>query len=353
MNNIVNSNHKTESILSKLVNYFIIISFLFPRGYAEFDATYKMIFTCCIWISTLIIWIQFFLIHFKFTIKKDSLSIINYFIALIVITFLIRGLSITGYQRLITYPSICLFTIYNLKKNPKSFLNTVNNVVVVLLILNQLVLRNFFSQQYHITFLGHVQMISQLGVLSIFCALIFWMMFHERKKRTIFIVILSVFTMITTDASSAVISAIILCIFAFLYKLRIYRFLTYNSKVYIIIGMIFSGVIVFLSVINNLNYNNEISFLDFSGRSFVWIDALSKIRSNIIFGHGLEGVLLDVFWNQWVDSTGFNYAHNQILQNLLDGGVIIFILFLLMLFAFCKNTKKIIVNKVNANEVTH
>ena len=321
---------KIKFSFSNILNYFIIISFLLPRGYAEFNSVYKSIFTYCVWISTAIIWIQFFLLYFKKTIKKDSLFIISYFVITIIITFLIRGFSVTGYQKLIAYPSICLFTICNLKKNPKSFLNIINNVIMVLFILNQLVLRNFFSQQYHITFLGHVQMIAQLGTLSIFCALIFWMLYHEKKKRTILIVLLSLFTMITTDASSAIISCIILCIFAFLYKLKIYRFLTYNSKVYIIAGIILNVIIVCLSIINNLKYNNTISFLNFNGRGFVWVDALSKIKSSIIFGYGMDGVLLKVFWNQWINPEGFNYAHNQILQNLLDGGLIAFIAFLFM-----------------------
>ncbi len=337
-----NTKLKLNFSLTKLINYFIIISFLLPRGYAEFNLIYNHIFNYCIWISTIIIWIQFSLFYLKkMTIKRDSLFIINYFVITIIITCLIRGFSINGYQKLLTYPSICLFTIYNFKKDPKSFLNAINNVFLVLFILNQVILADFFSKQYHITFLGHVQMVSQIGTLAIFCALIFWIMFHENKNRTIIIVILSLFTMITTDAASAQISCIILCIFGILYKLKIYKFLVYDSKVYVIIGIIFSMIIVCISIINNVKYNNAITWLDFSGRSFVWLDALSKIKTNVIFGYGIEGVLLNVFWNKWVNTTGFNYAHNQIIQNFLDGGIIVSIAFLFMLITFCKNTKNI------------
>lgn len=332
---------KVKISFLNVIYYFIIISFLFPRGYAEFDSTYKTIYTYAIWSSILIIWVQFFLCYFKMVIKKDTIPIISYFIIIIIITFLIRGFSINGYQKLIAYPSICLFVICNLRNNPKMLLNVINNVVLILFISNQLVLRDFFSQQYHITFLGHVQMMSQIGTLAIFCALSFWMMYKEKKIRTVFIVILVLYTMMTTDASSSMITAIILCIFIFLYKIKKYSFLIYNHKIYIIGGIILNIIIVSLSVVNNLKYNNAIYFLDFSGRSFVWIDALSKFGNKVIFGYGIDGVLLNVFWNRWTNPEGFNYAHNQILQNLLDGGLIGLILFTLMIFSFCKNIKNI------------
>ena len=110
---------KVKISFLNVLYYFIIISFLFPRGYAEFNSTYKTIYTYAIWSSILIIWIEFFLYYFKMVIKKDTIPIISYFIIIIIITFLIRGFTINGYQKLIAYPSICLFIICNLKKNPK------------------------------------------------------------------------------------------------------------------------------------------------------------------------------------------------------------------------------------------
>lgn len=342
MNSTMTGSNKIQISLNKLINYFIIISFLYPRGYAEFNLIYKNIFTYCTWISVVIIWAQFFLFNFKKMIKKEEMPIINYFAITIIITFIVRGLAINGYQKLIAYPSICLFIICNFKKNPKETLNIINNVVMILLILNQLVLRNFFSQQNHITFLGHVQMIAQLGTLSIFCSLIYWMLFKEKRKKMVLTILLALVTMITADATSSIISCITLCICAFLYKIKKSKFLTYNSTIYIITGIIISIITLFIAIINNSKYNMAISFLDFSGRSFVWIDAISKIGSKIILGYGIEGVLLNVFWTKWTNNpAGFNYAHNQILQNFLDGGLIGFISFWIMICCFAKNTKNI------------
>lgn len=324
-----------------ILYYCIIIAFLFPRGTIEINSVCKKIYTVAIWGSILIIWIQFFMYYFKMVIKKDSIPIIAYFIIIMIITFGKRGFAIDGYQKLIAYPSICIFLICNLKKNPKMLLNVINNVVLLLLILNQVVLRKVFAEQYHLTFLGHVQMIAQIGTLAVFCAILFWMIYKEKKMRTIIIIVLSLYTMFTTDASTAVLTAIILCIGMFLYKIKIYSVLVRTPKLYIIVGIILNLVVVTLSIINNLKYNTAIHFLDFSGRSFVWIEALSKFKNEIIFGYGIDGVLLKVFWNKWINTKGFNYAHNQILQNLLDGGLVGLILFMLMLFSFCKGIKKI------------
>lgn len=95
-------------------------------------------------------------------------------------------------------------------------------------------------------------------------------------------------------------------------------------------------VVVYLTAINR----TIIPGLDFSGRRFVWQDALLNIKVHPIFGYGIDGILLHTFWTEW-SGGGFNYAHNQILQNLLDGGVMLTISFWIMIFAFIKPAKKI------------
>ena len=94
--------------------------------------------------------------------------------------------------------------------------------------------------------------------------------------------------------------------------------------------------IVYLTAVNR----TIIPGLDFSGRRFVWQDALLNIKAHPIFGYGIDGILLHTFWTEW-SGGGFNYAHNQILQNLLDGGVMLTISFWIMIFAFIKPAKKI------------
>ena len=75
---------------------------------------------------------------------------------------------------------------------------------------------------------------------------------------------------------------------------------------------------------------------DINGRSFVWQSALEKIKERPVEGYGIDGILLSTFW-----TSGFNYAHNQLLQSLLDGGIILTISFWNMIIRFAKEINKI------------
>lgn len=327
--------------IRRIIIYFVIISFLLPRGYSEYNSIYRMIHVALIWGSTFIIWIQFFTVYFRKKIfkhiEKEEIYILSYFVFLIIITLLLRGLAINGYQKLIAYPSIILFIIFNFKNNSKILLNCINNTILIIFFLNQILLRD----EYHITFLGHVQIIAQIGVFGIFCSLLYYKMYKEQKIKTIITILLVLYTMVITDASSSLLSAIILVVFGFLFIINKYKLLTANYKTYVILGGLISVIVVIVSVVNNIVYKNTVKFLDFSGRSFVWREALSKVSDSPIYGYGIEGVLIDVFWNKTNNSNGFNYAHNQNIQNLLDGGIIAFVLFYLMLVGFLKNIKEI------------
>ena len=61
--------------------------------------------------------------------------------------------------------------------------------------------------------------------------------------------------------------------------------------------------------------------------------AIESFFKSPIYGYGANGVLIKVFWSYWVgDGQGMNYMHNQILQILNDGGIILFAAFIYMLY---------------------
>lgn len=337
-----------KSALLKIICYYIFISFLFPGGYISLNNVYKTISSVLIWSSVILIWIYVFIKCYckekqngKFVLEKNFLFIMFYFVYAILITLILRKGKLIGLQQLISFPSIFVFVILSGKENLKILLNCINNIMLILFSINIIMTKTFFVNQYHITFLGHVQMISQLGVLAIFTVILYDVLYQEKKIRKIILVVLIEITLITTDASLALMTAILLVVLFIISKTRFNKILLLNSKIYIICGIIFNIAIVLISIYNNSYNNNYISWLDFSGRSFVWKVALNKIFENPIFGYGVQGVLLQTFWSKWTNSSGFNYAHNQILQNFLDGGIILSIAFANMLFSFCKNTKYI------------
>lgn len=336
------SKENKKNPLIKFITFFVLFSFLFPRGYLEYNQTYKTIYTYLVWAATFLIWFQFIVLDFKFKISKKSLILSLYFIFSIIITLSIRGIKIDGLQKLFAYPSICLFTINNFKKNPQLFLNTIINIFILNLLGNQIILRSFFSEQFHITYLGHVQMIAQYCILALFCALVDNIIYNTHKKKNIFLIVLALITLVTTDASTSTITLIILCIFLLLYKMRLFRLFEHSSPIYFNIIQIITIAIIYMS----MNYYHTMPALAISGRCFVWKDAIKKFLLKPIYGYGIEGVMIDTFWNAWTNPEGFNYAHNQIVQNLLDGGIIIAILYYIMFISFIKNIKNVQNDKI-------
>lgn len=322
--------------------YFIVIAFLFPRGYGEYNSLYHLINTILVWTATICIWIKYFVIIKKNTfLIKDNKSIFYYFIYILLITVVLRGFSINGLQKIICYPSIFLFVLYSMKENSKLLLSSICNVMLINLLLNYIVLRSFFATQFHMTFLGHVQLISQFELIAIVSSLLYSFLYKKSYFKSFVIVLLSIITMFNTDATTAGISLTVLIFMFLVYFVRMYHFLRFNSKLYVTLGFLLSCFIIYFSVRNNLVFNNATKILDFNGRSFVWISALESIKKSFIFGYGIEGTLLKVFWNIWTNPSGFNYTHNQIIQNLLDGGLIGLFLYWKMVYKCIDNINKI------------
>lgn len=317
--------------------YFVVIAFLFPRGFGEINNIYHDV-------SSLLVWIAAFLILLKeikyiinnIKIKISGIFICLYFVLAFLITLINRGEVTSGLQQLIATPFLCLLVISNMQKNCKTLLEATMCVFMVEFILNFIFMISPFEFGEHLTFLGHVQMISQFGIVSILVSILYWMIFKTHKRRVIFLVVITLVTMLTTDASSAILSAVALCIAYITYKWKLYHLFCFRTEIYLIGMIIMSLIVVYITSINR----NIIPNIDFSGRRFVWGEALIKIVNKPLFGYGIDGVLLQPFWTEWTGG-GFNYAHNQILQNMLDGGIVLAMAFWIMVYSFVKNVNKL------------
>lgn len=114
----------------------------------------------------------------------------------------------------------------------------------------------------------------------------------------------------------------------------LYKFL--RSDVIIIIFLI-CNVIIF-AVVSNFNGATELFIRGLTnGRTFIWSQALALMKNHWLIGYGAYGVLIKVFFSP----TGMNYAHNEILQRLLDGGIVLSVLFIIMISSHAKNIRKV------------
>ena len=317
---------------------FVEVAFLFPRGYAEYNTVYHQLMSFLVWGAVILILLVEVPPIIKYSKKisiENSLIVTYFFLAIVITVVLQKGLS-SGLQQMFAVPVFCVFLIQNMKKNSRKLLNSLATIFIINLSLNVFLTQIAFDSETHIIFLGHVQMISQYGLAALVVAALYYIMYRDKKIKMGYLIFLTIFTMLTTDADSAVFVAIIILSGFVIYKFKLYRILLFKTEIYVLGMLALNIVIIYLTAINK----SIIPGLDFSGRQFVWQNALLNIKKQPVFGYGIDGVLLHTFWSEW-SGGGFNYAHNQIMQNLLDGGLVLTISFWGMIFTFIKQIKKV------------
>lgn len=344
-NRIKDALRDKNTLLTSLYYYLVLGAVFFPRGLNNTYPAYKILFSSVSWIAAILIYVQAICMivqtihrkrHLAIT-KKDLFKIFGYFVVLTLITLLLNKEDSTGLQQLFAYPAFMLFTLHTAFVNPKKLLNTTINVSLVALIMN-LALTHVFFAAGHTTFLGHVQVFAQLGSLSIFAAILYHMLYKDKQTRSFIACLLALFTMLSVDAISANLTAIFLTmVFITLKYLKLKPFQK-SSKRYTLIGIITSLIVIIIST--TLNYSFRI--LDFSGRGVVWRSTISSIKESPIYGYGIDGINIKVFWNERTNMTDkLTYTHNQVLQNLLDGGVVALILFWMMFITCIQSVERI------------
>lgn len=327
--------------IKKLLIYFIFISFLHPRGFYEYSLIYKNFFTNCLYLSVVISFIIILLDlrNSKFHLKKYILYMLIYHLLMLIITLVNKGGITAGLQKIFATPALCLICTYYLKNDQKLFFKCISNLLLIILGLNVLVFNPFlfnsyFRDEIHLMFIGHVQLGSQLGLLGIFISYLLSYINGKWKLKNSFLVIFSVATMILSNTSCSLISLVIFLISILYIKFsKKCKFLKLNSKVYLSMYLLINFILFFILIKNNWVF--PFNFMSFNGRTFIWRNAFELINLHKLFGYGVHGVLIQVFWSKWIGG-GMNYAHNQLVQVMLDGGIVLLIVFILMMKYYTK-----------------
>lgn len=336
---MISSKYLNITTKSELYIYAVIFAILCPRGPIELSSAYKYVFTLFTWGIVALIWLRFFM-RFpvkKHTVNKEYLPAVLYFVFAIIISLAVKRSVSGGLQQLFAYPTFFLFICEEMRRNSKTVIKAFAGILTVLLAMNfPLTLIIFRRVLYHITFLGHVQMISQFGVLAIFIAVIGFMSDVLSRRKACLLAALTFLNMMTTDASSAVLSAVIIVAVLIVYIFKLYNLFCFKSQIYVGIMVAFSFFIIVAACKSWLV--GMVPDYTFSGRSYIWREVFQRFSESPIYGYGIEGILIKPFWVG--PNGGFNYAHNQIMQNILDGGVILFTLFWAMILSLAQSINK-------------
>lgn len=333
-------NEKLRHNLGIYITYFILISFLNPRGFYGVIPGYKLFFTLMTWISCLLIGIYLvsnFIDNRRLFRKLDILIAFNFALVVLITIIDQKGIH-EGLQQMLAFPMICMFVIIKVRKNPIRFLNKINNILIVLFCLN-LVISKLYPFEYHATFLGHVQMIAQLGLLSIFTCFVVVLLKHQFEKKNVLQLAITILNLLFTDALSSLVVFVMFFGFLamYLYKKKITKIYSCFLKQPVFYYYIFLALgVLFIA----LSCGTPILDKFINGRNYIWNEALVHFKDSWLLGYGIQGVLMKPFWLEGTGSNGFNYAHNQLIQILLDGGIVLLISMLLTFWMILNTIQK-------------
>lgn len=205
--------------LRSLLCYFVMIPFLHPRGFDEYSLMYKNFFTAWLYASLAII-VTLYIADFakrNVRYKKSLIYMLCYYILSIIITFTLQHGLGAGLQKMIAAPALCLVCAYYLTHHTQIFLDCICNLLIIVLGLTVVIFNPFFFGQYfcdeiHLMFIGHVQIAAQLGLLGIFLTYLLNRIHGGWSFRTSSLLVFSVGTMLMSLTSSSFLSLFVLIV---------------------------------------------------------------------------------------------------------------------------------------------
>lgn len=330
--------------------YLFLIPFLHPRGFDEYFGWYKEFFTIWMYLAMAIGMLYFVYSVFGLKIKyqKCILAMLLYFGLMAFITLCRLGSFNGGLQKIFGAPMLCVLCAFFAETEGERMIRALENILLVVLGLNIIVFNPVLFNQYfsasddhvHLLFIGHVQIAAQLGLLGIYVAYLSNKMKEKKGFQSKLLTVFSVFTMMMSLTSASLILLVILLVGSLYIRFsKSGKLLKYDSRLYV------AGYFCFNLVLMIYLYMNDWLFrlfgLNINGRGFIWEQVYNKFSESPWIGYGVKGVLFKVFWSRWTgDGKGLNYTHNQIFQVLLDGGIILLVVFALFLLSFTKYMKK-------------
>lgn len=309
--------------------YIILFPFLYPRGFSEYFPIYKHIMT--LWLYAAIIGI---LIYFAMQLGKDRLKmktatvgIVLYFGIMLFETLVLQGGISEGLQKIFATPALFMFFLIAFRYKAVNVLLAMVNVLIFDSLLNCTVfcpamLEKMMGADYitNICFIGHVQMCAQIGTLGVAIAYLVYKFGY--KKRAMALYLLSIATMLISGAVASYIASAIIVFAYILYRAGSKYVLAKPSpKLIFVFGTMLQAIMIPIVIFYKL---------DFGARYYVWADAIMQLSHHYVTGFGVYGVLIHTFWMEWTGDLGMNYAHNEVLQVILDGGIILLISYIIM-----------------------
>ena len=341
--------NEDKDYTSNFIWYLTLVPFLFPKGFAEYFSSYKAFSVLILGIATSIILARELYIgiyyHWYIMSNVPFMLTLLYHIVLLVITISVQGTITEGLQKIFVAPAVCLLLDEGGRRNLFNIIDATCNILIIefllnILIFNQWLFPSYFLVNNHITFIGHVQVAAEIGTLGLLIAYAEYRHGMHKAKATLLIV-LSFITMIYSKTATSYASIALITVLLLIGKVvQIKEFTVRHIQLItaILIALTFMWINVdYISIFPKF-HNALVLYLH--GRTFVWNQGIELFKEKPFFGYGAYGAKIRPFWVQWTNNgLGFNYAHNTILQLLLDGGIVLTTMFIIVIFTYLHHTQ--------------
>lgn len=342
----------SKKIFENIWFYLIFIPFLIPLGPENYIAWYKDFYTGWMEISTILMALSLLILCMGGFLKIDKaiLFLLLYHIVFLLITIVEQHTITNGFQKLLSTPILILYINEKSKNNFSNIVNIIGNILLCDFVLNILVFNEYFFREVydisnHNIFLGHVQTISILGVLGVYIGYDLIRAQRYALKGKI-LVLFSLSNTLYSQTSTAYVT-VVLCVLIYFLSRNVNVRASVNKHIKLIIlgAFTISIFLLFLAYhLQNTGFYAEYNQL-FNSRPVIWNLGLLAFFKKIFLGYGAYGIQMKPYWLSWQpDAVGFNYAHNTVLQLLLDGGVVLLICFYAMISSCVDNIRYIQTN---------
>lgn len=332
-----------ERSTTSLLRYLVLIPLLAPKGLESLVPGYKAFMTIWSMLALAMLLLDSVIrLHGRERISSPYFGLFAYFIvAFAVSLFSVKGI-VNGLQELFFYPVAFLYLIELDQAEFREYCVASAYILCVLFLAELLVPSSLFAGNYHMTFLGHVQVFSQYGLLALTLACFIYLKNWASRILALLLATLSLISMLVVDADSA---HLCIVIFAIVLLVKLVSPLDWriDFRFVVALSIVVSGFIVWLTVARLSPLIGTGLDWTFNGRLFVWESASNLIRDSFLFGYGVENSVITTFW-----SSGMSYAHNQVVQSLVDGGVVLLIAMVWMLCSVARCVNYISDNKVRS-----
>ena len=332
-----------ERSTTSLLRYLVLIPLLAPKGLDFLIPGYKAFMTFWSMLALAMLLLDSVIrLHGRKRISSPYFGLFVYFIvAFAVSIFSVKGI-VNGLQELFFFPVAFLYLIELDHAEFREYCVASAYILCALFLAELLVPASLFAGNYHMTFLGHVQVFSQYGLLAFTLACFIYLKKWASRFVAILLATLGLISMLAADADSAhlCIAVFVIVLLAKMISPSDWRI---DFRIIVALSIVVSGFIVWVTIARRSPLIGTSLDWTFNGRLFVWESASNLIKDSFLFGYGVENSVITTFW-----SSGMSYAHNQVMQSLVDGGVVLLIAMVWMLCSVARCVNHISDNKVRS-----